>query len=134
MNTLHNCIQTRDASSSKSYTTSLSRYEVELNIAPVLIMSSYVVTHIKNWSPSGGDDSMNACGNLDMLKLHIAVRMLEMLSAVTSSLTMIIIFLNGSVTTNAKNYITNSIQNCAYAAMISHSDISQWSDALSMTR
>ena len=113
MNTLHNCAQTGDTSSIKSYTTSLSRYEVELNIAPALIMSSYVVTHMKNLSPTGGDDSMNACGNLDMLTLHIAVRMLEMLCAVTSSLTMIIIFLNGSVTTNMKKLystIANSIQ------------------------
>jgi len=89
---------------------------------------------MKNSSPTGGDDSMNACGNLDMLTSHIAVRMLAMVCAVMSSLTMMSVFLNGSVTTNVKNYITNSIHNCAYAAMISHSDISQWSDALSMTR
>jgi len=67
-------------------------------------MSSYVVTHMKN-SNHTGSDSMNWCGNLDILTSHIAVRMLAMVCAVTSSLTMMSIFLNGSVTSNAKNYI-----------------------------
>ena len=90
---------------------SLSRYAVEQNINPVLIMSSYVVTHIKNANPAGGDEWRNACGNLEMFTLHIALRMFEMLSATSSSLVIIISFLNGSVTTNAKkNYNTNSIQ------------------------
>ena len=137
MNTLHNCIQTGDTSSNKSYITTLSRYAVGQNIIPSLIMSSYVVTHMKNSSPTGGDDSMNACGNLDMLTSHIAVRMLAMVCAVMSSLTMMSVFLNGSVTTNAKkNYIrlsqtaTRSNQTFfCYSTLSGHTGVPE-SDAL----
>ena len=83
MKTLDNCIHTGQVSSIKSYIMSLSKYAVEQNINPVLIMSSYVATHIKNANPAGGDEWRNACGNRDIFTLHMAVKMLEMLSATT---------------------------------------------------